>query len=133
MDLPPYRRHARDVATALATDLGNGLTRAEAEARLTRLGKNELAKDAPVPSWRRALEHMTDPLTLLLLAAAALSLLVWDLEAEGGWPYEALTILAVVVTNAVLSVLQEGRAERSLHALRALTPLNTLVLREAPP
>ena len=69
-------------------------------------------------------------ITLLLLTAAALSLLVWDLEAEGGWPYEALTVLAVVAVNAVLAVLQEGRAERSLHALRALTPLSTLVLRE---
>ena len=130
MDLPAYRRDAKDVATGLATDLERGLTRAEAEARLARLGKNELAKDAPQPPWRRVLAQMRDPLTLLLLAAAALSLLVWDLEGAEGWPYEALTVLAVVVMNAVLAVLQEGRAERSLHALKALTPLNTLVLRE---
>ena len=111
------------MAAELATDLERGLTRAEAEARLARLGRNELAKDAPPPLWRRVLEQMRDPLTVLLLVAAALSLLVWDLEGGNGWPYEALTVLTVVAVNAILAVAQQGRAERSLQALRALTPM----------
>lgn len=130
MDAPPYRRTADDVAGELATDLGRGLSKPEAGARLLRFGRNELAKDAPIPTWRRLLVQLRGPLTLLLLAAAALSLLVWDLEAESGWPYEALTVLAVVALNAVLSVLQEGRSERALQALSALTPLQALVFRD---
>jgi Ca2+-transporting ATPase len=121
------------VTKSLAADLQHGLSRAEARARLERLGRNELEPEEPVPTWRRVAVQLRDPLTVLLLVAAALSLVVWYLEAGGGWPYEALTVMAVVIVNATLAVIQEGRAERALAHLAQLAPPTALVLREGVP
>ena len=128
----PWRDGVAEVAVLLGVDLHRGLGRAEAEARLLRFGRNQLASGQEEPRWRRVLVQFRDPLTLLLVAAAALSFLAWLYEGgEKGWPYEASTVLAVIVLNAVLSLVQEGRAERALTALAELTPPSALVLRES--
>ncbi|HEY6549288.1 MAG TPA: cation-translocating P-type ATPase, partial [Vicinamibacteria bacterium] len=104
-----------------------------AEVRRLRFGPNALDQSAPEPGWRRVVRQLRDPLTVLLLVAAALSFLAWLVERESGWPYEALTVLAVVLLNSVLAVVQEGRAERALQALATLTPASALVLRAGIP
>ena len=129
----PWSASPEEVAQVLESDLRRGLSGAEARARLERHGRNELAEERPVPSWRRVAAQLRDPLTLLLLAAAALSLVVWYLEGHGGWPYEALTVAAVVIVNSTLAVVQEGRAERALSDLAKLAPPVALVLREGTP
>ncbi len=62
--------------------------------------------------------------------ATAVSLLVWTIERESPLPYEALTILAVLLLNAALGFVQEGRAEQSLLALRRLSAAHAEVLRD---
>ena len=129
----PGATTCQEVAAALGADLDRGLSGEEAEARRLRFGKNALDESAPEPGWRRVVRQLRDPLTVLLLVAAALSFLAWLFERESGWPYEALTVLAVVLLNSVLAVVQEGRAERALQALADLTPASALVLRAGIP
>ena len=126
----PYRSSVDDVMAAAGVDPHRGLAQEEAEARLARHGPNELAAEKPVPAWRRLLAQFQGPLTLLLIVATAVSLLVWTIERESPLPYEALTILAVLLLNAGMGYVQEGRAEQALSALRRLSAAHAEVLRD---
>ena len=126
----PYRLAVADVMSAVDVDPRRGLTLAEVEARRARHGPNELAVEVPVPAWKRLLAQFRGPLTLLLLVATAVSLLVWTIERDSPLPYEALTILAVLLLNATLGYVQEGRAEQALQALRQLSVAHAEVLRD---
>lgn len=110
-----------------------GLTAAEARERLARYGRNELPREEPTPAWRRLLAQLASPLTILLIGAAAVSLGVWALERHGGVPYEALTIAAVVVLNAVLGFVQEGRAASAVAALERMGAATAIVVRDGVP
>ena len=70
------------------------------------------------------------PLVLLLLAAVAVSFGVWAIEPGDSAPHEALTILAIVVLNAVLGYAQEARAEKAVAGLQRMSAATALVLRD---
>ena len=120
-ELPPYRRTTAEVIGALGSDDRTGLSAAEARARLARHGPNALPSAPRTPAWRRFLAQFGDVLTLLLLVATAVSLAAWWIERTSPLPYEALTILAIVVLNGVLGHLQERRAEQALASRRSTT------------
>ncbi|HET9754587.1 MAG TPA: HAD-IC family P-type ATPase, partial [Myxococcales bacterium] len=128
--LPAYRLPAAEVAAALGSDPQRGLSSEEAARRLAAGGKNELPRLPPLPAWRRFLSGFRDPLTLLLLAATAVSLMAWWIERESAVPYEALTIVAIVILNGVLGFVQESRAEQAIAALEAMSAPGARVLRD---
>jgi Ca2+-transporting ATPase len=131
MDLEdPHALRADEVLRRLATNAQQGLPAAEARARLERHGANELPSAPPVPHWKRFLAQLQSPLVLLLIAAAGVALLVWGYEGMRHVPYEALTIFAIVVANAVLGFAQEERAERAVAALKSMTAASALVVRD---
>ena len=132
-ELPPYRRTTAEVIGALGSDDRTGLSAAEARARLARHGPNALPSAPRTPAWRRFLAQFGDVLTLLLLVATAVSLAAWWIERTSPLPYEALTILAIVVLNGVLGHLQERRAEQALAALEAMSAPVARVLRDGLP
>ncbi len=128
--LSPHERSAEDVAANLKTDVSVGLRSEEANARLERSGPNELETEAPTPGWRRFLAQFKDALVLLLVAAAIISCVVWVVERDTNLPYEGLVIITIVVLNALLGFVQEGRAEKALAALRAMAAPEASVVRD---
>ena len=102
----------------------SGLSPQEAQARLERYGPNKLAGAKKKPLWARFLDQMRDPMILVLLAAAALSLV-----SSGGEDWiEAVIILVIVVVNACISISQEDSAEKALEALQKMSaPLAKVV------
>ena len=128
--LPPYRRTAAEVVAALDSDAGRGLGEGGIAERLRRHGRNELPRPLPVPAWRRFLAQFRDALTILLLVATVVSFVAWWMEREAAVPYEALTILAIVLLNGVLGFVQERRAEQALAALEAMSAPTARVLRD---
>jgi len=128
--LPPYRRAASAVVSELGGDPKHGLTAGEVQARLARHGRNELPAAPGVPAWRRFLAQFRDVLTLLLLVATVVSFVAWWIERETPIPYEALTILAIVILNGVLGFVQEYRAEQAVAALKAMSAPSARVLRD---
>ena len=100
-----------NVLNRLDVDPSQGLTNAEAERRLEEHGPNEIvdkgAKNPLLILW----EQLTDPLVLVLLGAALVSALLGEVK-------ELIAIMAIVVINAVLGVVQEYRAEQAMQALK---------------
>lgn len=126
----PVRTDAAAVARALAVDPDRGLSGAEAARRLAEAGPNELRSTKRSPLWRRVLAQFADPLILLLFTAVAISLIAWIVEGAEGWPIDAIVILAIIVLNAVLGLVQESRAELAVAALAVMTRAHSTVLRD---
>ena len=125
-----YRVPVEDVLAALDSDARQGLTAAEARARLARVGPNELPAEPPIPAWRRVLAQFRDVLVILLLVATAVSAVLWAIERDSPLPYEAIAILVVVLLNATMGYFQESRAEAAVAALRAMSAAQALVIRD---
>lgn len=116
----------RQTLSELETDKSRGLSGAEAERRLARWGPNRLEEGRRQGLLLRFLGQMKDPMILVLLAAAALSL--W---ASGGEDWlDAAIILVIVVVNACISISQEDSAERALEALRKMSAPLAKVVRD---
>ncbi len=113
---------AADAVAAVDSDAAGGLSTAEARLRLERSGPNELRERARRSSWSIVAGQFRSPLIYLLVAVAGLALAL-------GHVNDAAVILAVVVLNAVIGAVQEGRAERSLAALRKLATHKARVIR----
>lgn len=128
--IAPHAQPAAEVAAALATSMIAGLSSAEAKVRLERDGPNELETEGAAPAWRRILDQFKDALVLLLIAAAVISCAVWFVERDTSLPYEGLVIIAIVLLNAILGFVQEGRAEKALAALRAMAAPEASVVRD---
>jgi len=126
----PWRHEIAAVADALATDPEQGLTAAEAAARLARHGPNRIEGTRGTPAWRRLLAQFTDPLIHLLLAAVAISLVAWAADGADGVPYDAVVIAAIVLLNGLIGFAQEARAERAVAALQELAAPHATVIRD---
>ncbi|MGZ9059214.1 MAG: P-type ATPase, partial [Burkholderiaceae bacterium] len=127
----PHAVPAQTVSKALDTDTESGLTTAEARRRLSLVGPNELTGELPVAPWRRFIAQLASPLVLLLIAATLISFIVWAIERETAIPYEALTIMVIVMANAGLGYFQEARAEAAIAGLRKMTSAQATVLRDS--
>ena len=88
----------------------NGLTNDEAAKRLEKNGKNKLKEGKKVSLIRRFFAQLCDPMIIVLLVAAGLSLVTAIYENES--LADVFIILFVVILNAVLGVLQESRRKR---------------------
>jgi Ca2+-transporting ATPase len=113
---------AADALTALATDARTGLDEARAAQRLAAVGPNALPEPPARPAWRVLAHQFRSPLVYLLAIAAALAVAL-------GHYSDAAVMLVVVVVNAAIGAFQEGRAERSMAALRRLSEVRVRVRR----
>lgn len=122
---PPAEPHARPVPEILAAldTTPAGLTAAEAAARLAVHGPNSLPAERPRPAILRFLQQFNNALIYFMLAGAAAA-------AALSHYVDAGVILAVVVVNAVVGFLQEGKAESALNAIRGLIAPHASVLRD---
>ena len=128
---PAHSVSGEEVLAALASDAGRGLTQAEACARLARFGANVLTAEKPVPAWRKLLAQFQDVLVVLLLIATAISAVLWFVERDAAWPYEAIAIFAVVLLNAVMGYVQQARAEKAVAALKEMSAAQAKVIRDS--
>jgi Ca2+-transporting ATPase len=122
---PPdiHTNSVADLTSQLDTHIHNGLTADQVRERLATIGPNEL-KERPRPGFLQLLlAQFNNFLIILLIVAAAVSLLL-------GEYMDAAAILAIVVLNAVLGVVQESRAEQAIAALRKMAAPNAMVVRD---
>ena len=117
----------RTVLAALQSDEA-GLSQAEAARRLTEHGPNKLAEQKKPSLVARFFAQFKDPMTIILLAAAAVSGFT---AAYAGESFaDVIIILAVVIINALLGVIQESKAEQAIEALQRMSAARSRVRRE---
>ena len=101
----------------------NGLTTKAARERLKQDGENELAAAAKLHPLRMFLGQFRDVMVLILLAATGVSAFLGEIS-------DAVTIILIVLLNAILGFLQEYRTEQTLESLRSLTAPTATVCRD---
>lgn len=122
MDSEPHALGVEDVLTALDTD-SRGLSSQEAAVRLQRHGSNRVPVAKKQNPILRFLAHFHNVLIYVLLASAAIT-------AALGHATDTMVILAVVLANAIIGFIQEGRAEQAMSAIRQMLAPHTAVLRD---
>ena len=120
-----YRKSIQDLEKELDTSATEGISEASVASRVSTYGKNELKEEKKETLFVKFLKEFTDPLIIILLIAALVSVLVDPNE----W-IESVIILVVVLINAILGVYQENSAEKSLEALKKLSSPSAKVIRD---
>ena len=111
-----------DVLEQLNTPLEEGLSPEEVKARQEKYGPNELTEAPPTTFWEMLWSQINSFVIYMLLAASIISALLGDYV-------EAIAILAIVVLNAIMGIIQESQAEAALAALKKLAAPESSVLR----
>jgi len=117
-----YSRTSDEVVQFWQTSFIDGLSTTEVNTRLDKFGFNELAEKEKTAWWKRFLAQFQDFMVLVLLGATLISALLGEYA-------DAVTILIIVLMNAILGFIQEYRAEQSLAALKKLSSPTARVIR----
>jgi len=123
--LPDKPWHALSAETAISdlVSTRDGITNDEAAARLARHGPNALPAGARKSLLTRALAQFDNLLIYVMIAGAAITLTL-------GHYLDTAVILAVIIINAIIGVIQENKAESALEAIRDMISPRASVLRE---
>lgn len=117
------RKTVEETIAKLNADGDAGLTGQDVEERRRHYGKNVLEEKKQRTLFRRFTDQLCDSLIFVLFAAAAISVLLKEYS-------DAAIILIVVALNGTVGVIQEGKAEKALEALKNMTRLRAYVIRE---
>lgn len=126
MDYHSKNTHAQNLEQVYHTLQGSakGLSDVQAAERLKQYGYNELKAKPPKAITAMLKEQITDPMVLILVAAAGLSFLL-------GETIEAAVIFTIVIVNAFIGIVQEKKAQSALEALRGISAPTARVLRDS--
>jgi Ca2+-transporting ATPase len=117
-----YTRDTQEVIVHWKTDQDEGLNSSEIKKRLSNFGYNEMTEKEKPAWWKGLLAQFQDFMVLVLLAATLIS-------ASLGEYADAITILIIVIVNAILGFAQEYRAEQSMAALKKMAAPTAHVIR----
>ena len=120
-----FTKSQNDVLKELNVDPKVGLTTDEVNNRLEKYGQNKLKGKAKKTLLQLFIAQLQDILIYVLITAAVINLIV---DIRHGWK-DALIIMAVVLINAIVGVVQESKAEKALEALQQMTTPKSLVRR----
>ena len=118
-----YRKTIKETESGLDTSLRSGLSETEAKQRLEKIGFNQLKEGKKRTVWNMFSDQFKNVLIIILLISAVVSVLLGEIT-------DAIVIGIIVLLNAIMSVLQEYKAEKSLDALKKMTVPETLVIRD---
>jgi len=118
-----YQLDIKAVQQQLNTDVGTGLSKAEANRLLNEHGPNRLIERGIKNPWLILWEQLSATMVVILIVAATISALLGDYK-------DAIAIMAIVIINAFLGFRQEYRAEQEMMALKRLAVPNVKVRRD---
>lgn len=117
-----YKGGLPEFITLVGIDIGNGLNDEEIKQRTEIFGANTLKEKKKKTALQKILDQFKNFMVIVLIIASAVS------GALGEW-VDALVIIAIVIINAILGVIQEGKAEKAIEALQKMSAPNAKVIR----
>ncbi len=111
------------------SDFEKGLKQGEAEARLETFGKNILTREKKQNIIIKFIKQFNDFMIIILLGAATISAIMAKVDGTGDY-IESIIIIAIVVFNAIMGLVQENKAEKSLEALKKMSTPIAKVIRD---
>ncbi|MFR5684525.1 MAG: cation-transporting P-type ATPase, partial [Clostridia bacterium] len=118
-----------EVRKNLKTNLQDGLTKEEVEKRRKEYGTNKLEDKKKEEIIVRFLKQFNDFMIIILIIASIVSAVVTKMQGENDY-IDSIIIIAIVVLNALMGVIQESKAEKSLEALKKMSAPLAKVKRE---
>ncbi len=118
-----FQKSVTEIESELNTSMANGLDESEVKTRLEKVGPNQLEEGKKRTVWNMLIDQFKDVLIIILLVSAVISVLLGEVT-------DAIVIAIIVILNAVMSVFQEFKAEKSLDALKKMTVPETVVMRD---
>ena len=118
-----WHEHAADAALHILKTTANGLSQTEAAIRLEAHGPNRLPEAAKRNALVRFFLHFHNILIYVLLGCAGITLMLDHLV-------DTLVIVAVVIANAGIGFVQEGKAEKAMDSIRQMLTLRASVIRD---
>jgi len=120
---------AAEALKALSTNKENGLSDEEAQKRRAQYGPNKLEEKKKKSAFLIFVGEFKDPMTLVLLVAAIISLVVGILQHDNEQYADVIIIFGVLLLNATIGTIQETKAEKALEALKKLSSPTATVRR----
>ncbi len=120
---PPFAREASDVVVAMRSDAAAGLSAAEATARLSTYGPNQITGAKPPSVWAMAAQQLRDPMNIMLIGVVIVSFLIGEIST-------GVIVGLLIALNVVLGTRQELKAKASVDALSKMQVPQAKVLRD---
>ena len=109
-----YCEYPETIVQQLDSNVETGLTAQQVKERAEKFGKNKL-QEKKKKSWIcRFFEQFKDAMVIILIIAAVISFTIACIEKNPKEFFEPALILLIVIINAIMGVVQEGKAERAL-------------------
>lgn len=124
-----YTKEISDIETNFRTNKKYGINNQEAKKRLQYFGENKLQDKKKENIFIKFIKQFNDFMVIILIIASIISAIVTKLE--GGNDYiDSIIIIVIVIFNAIMGLIQEAKAEKSLEALKTMTAPIAKVRRE---
>lgn len=123
-----FSKSGEDVANFFETDMIKGLSSEQVEEKRSVYGTNEIVSKNKKSIAKMILEQFQDFMIIILIIAAVISGIVGQSNGEGFT--DSIIILVIVILNAVIGVIQELKAQKSLESLKNLSAPHSKVIRD---
>lgn len=117
-----------EVIRKLNSDGKFGITEEEAKRRQINYGKNQISEKRSESIFVKFIKQFNDFMIIILILASIISAVVSKIQGEGDY-IDSIIIIAIVIFNAIMGVVQEAKAEKSIEALKKMTPKMAKVVR----
>ena len=124
-----WAMHVSEVEAILETSVSTGLSVAEAQSRLEKYGPNELTAKEKRPRWKVFLDQFKDVLIYILILSAIASA-VLNLIDKGTLGDDWIVIAVIVILNAIIGYVQEGKADSAIEALMNFAAPEAQIIRD---
>ena len=118
-----YNQSIKSLVESLESDSDLGLSQEASQARREKYGPNHIESEKPIPLWIKFMSNFKEIMVIILLVAAGISFALGEMV-------DAVIILIIVILNAIISTLQEAKAEKAIDALKSLSTPKAVVLRD---
>ncbi len=124
-----HNKSTEEILRRLKTNAKIGLAELEVEKRKLEFGKNKLEEKKKESLFIKFIKQFNDFMIIILIIASIVSAVVSKMQGENDY-FDSIIIIAIVILNAIMGLVQEQRAEKSIESLKKMTPEMAKVLRD---